>query len=758
MLADTLKVDPRIKLNKAEVPGTFALMIKSLKIHPRIVLLVTLLCLSANPIAGQNENWPIPQRILLKIVQAEDERRWDKDLKELLSNANRDIRGRTVFAVGRIGDEAAVPSLLELLSGDKEASVRYAVLFALGEIESAQAADALRLALKNSSDKIFRAYAVEALGKIASALGTDKQKQTGELNAAILDVLKSEASLGKEADSRTVLLGLTAAIRSRLTDAGPTIAQFLNSPNPRIRADAANALARLRLKDGGPKLKQLLDDEDPIVRANAARALGAAENKEALDSLLGHALNDTDLRVRVSAIRALAALKDTQAAQSLLKRGASLSGRRLQTRPTEANEILEIVTTLGRLLQSSNNQEAVTWLKQVRLGFSGQAPEVEIAFARISPSAYLQLIGWETTVYTKGGQSNLGQWRARSSVAQALTEIANSPTTLPNRAALHMQGESLIEKLLATNDRQVLAGTAPPNSAFSIPEILRSSAAFKKEKIADVLRKHLTFKDVIVRGTAADLLGDLPPDRTNEQALIEALPQALTDELNDAALSILDSLGKQKTPTANEAIKQSLESSDYLIRRRAVALLKANGAGDFSSRIGTVKTRNTVRDYKRAVSRFKAIWATVRTSKGTFVIELKQDEAPLTVDNFVRLAQKGYFNGQTIPRVVPNFVVQAGDPRGDQNGGPGYAIRCEINDYHYDRGSVGMALSGKDTGGSQWFVTHSPQPHLDGGYTIFGEVVSGMEVVDRLVRGDKLLSVKIAEGQPPREISRNQTP
>jgi len=91
------------------------------------------------------------------------------------------------------------------------------------------------------------------------------------------------------------------------------------------------------------------------------------------------------------------------------------------------------------------------------------------------------------------------------------------------------------------------------------------------------------------------------------------------------------------------------------------------------------------------------------------------------------------------------FVIQTGDPRGDQNGGPGYSIRCEINEVPYDRGAVGMALSGKDTGGSQWFVTHSPQPHLDGGYTVFGRVIRGMDVVDRIARGDIIRRVIVNE-------------
>jgi cyclophilin family peptidyl-prolyl cis-trans isomerase len=115
----------------------------------------------------------------------------------------------------------------------------------------------------------------------------------------------------------------------------------------------------------------------------------------------------------------------------------------------------------------------------------------------------------------------------------------------------------------------------------------------------------------------------------------------------------------------------------------------------------------------------------------------------MTVDNFIQLAQRGFYNGLAFVRVVPNFVIQGGDPRGDQNGGPGYHIRDEINLRQYGTGAVGMALSGKDTGGSQFFITHSPQPHLDGGYTLFGQVIEGLEVVNRIARGDLIRSVEI---------------
>ena len=124
-------------------------------------------------------------------------------------------------------------------------------------------------------------------------------------------------------------------------------------------------------------------------------------------------------------------------------------------------------------------------------------------------------------------------------------------------------------------------------------------------------------------------------------------------------------------------------------------------------------------------------------------LRLWATDAPLTVYNIVSLAQHGYFDGQRFHRVVPNFVVQGGDPRGDGNGGPGFAIRDELNRRRYGRGTLGMALSGANTGGSQFFVTHSPQPHLDGGYTVFGQLVDGGDVLDRIIQGDRIVRVTV---------------
>ncbi len=700
---------------------------------PNKIIAVVLTCIALAPVSFAQR-----PSTLLSITKAEDERRWDDDLRKLFSNPSPSIRKRAALAAGRIGNEDSVTALTNLLEQDKDASVRSMAAFALGEVESESAANALITTLKNSRGEL-RARAIEALGKIAAALPSAQSARQRELGAAITDALKSKAL-----DPSTILSGLTAALRARPTDAGPTIAKFLTHSNPRVRADAANALARLRLKDGNEQLRKLLADLDPIVRANSARVLGVTEDKPSFDALLARAIEDKDSRVRVSAIRALASLKDPRAAEPLLKRG-ELLGQRNAERPAETNEVLEIATTLGRLLAQREDRAAVAWLRKTSQALNRMAPEVELAFVRVAPAAYLNDLGAADQAKRKVQETILVDWRAASGLAAGLGEIAALPNSVKNKPELASTAETLLRAMLDYRNSGLTINTlVAVHSEYAIPDVLRALAAFKPQDLATLLRAQLNESDVIVRGTAADLLGDLPPSDENTNALAAAWPQTAKDVLNDAALSILDALAKQKTAAANDLIKSGLKSGDYLIRRRAAALLKTNGAGDFTSEIGTVQTRNTDADYKRALARIgRNVRAVVTTSKGSFTMELLPEAAPLTVDNFVQLAQRDYYRNVTIHRVVPNFVIQDGDPRGDGNGGPGYQIRCEINQVLYDRAAVGMALSGKDTGGSQWFVTHSPQPHLDGGYTVFGHVVAGMDVVDRIVRGDVIQSIRV---------------
>lgn len=132
----------------------------------------------------------------------------------------------------------------------------------------------------------------------------------------------------------------------------------------------------------------------------------------------------------------------------------------------------------------------------------------------------------------------------------------------------------------------------------------------------------------------------------------------------------------------------------------------------------------------------------MKTAKGDMVIELFQQDAPKTVENFLKLTNEGFYNGKTFHRVISNFMIQGGCPKGDGTGGPGYKIKCEINNNKHQRGSLSMAHAGKDTGGSQFFICHSPQSHLDGVHTVFGRVIEGVDVVDKISKDDKMLEVK----------------
>ena len=137
----------------------------------------------------------------------------------------------------------------------------------------------------------------------------------------------------------------------------------------------------------------------------------------------------------------------------------------------------------------------------------------------------------------------------------------------------------------------------------------------------------------------------------------------------------------------------------------------------------------------------------IKTERGNMFVELYDNDTPITVENFVKLAKSGFYNGLTFHRVIPNFVIQGGCPKGDGTGGPGYSIPCELsgqNQYH-DRGVLSMAHSGRNTGGSQFFICHNRQgtQHLDGVHTCFGKVTGGLEFLDDIQGGDAIVNISL---------------
>ena len=144
-----------------------------------------------------------------------------------------------------------------------------------------------------------------------------------------------------------------------------------------------------------------------------------------------------------------------------------------------------------------------------------------------------------------------------------------------------------------------------------------------------------------------------------------------------------------------------------------------------------------------AIDTGKTYTVSIKTNRGEMELELYPEHAPKTVNNFVFLAEQGYYNGVVFHRVISDFVIQGGDPTGTGRGGPGYSFEDEVagNPLKHERGVISMANAGPNTNGSQFFITHSPQPHLDGKHTVFGRVVKGLELVDAIQQGDRMETV-----------------
>ena len=255
--------------------------------------------------------------------------------------------------------------------------------------------------------------------------------------------------------------------------------------------------------------------------------------------------------------------------------------------------------------------------------------------------------------------------------------------------------------------------------------------------------------DTAIRAAAARALGQLKP-AAGAAALRDAFRAALGEPDSDVRSAALEALAEYRRGGGGR------DAQGRARRQGLGAAAEGGGACCASSIPRHARPRRSARrrasPSRRTTRRSWSVpevspHAFIETAKGTIEIELTVLDAPQTVQNFIALARKGYFNGLQIHRVVPNFVVQDGDPRGDGSGGPGYSIRDELNDRPYLRGTVGMALSGPDTGGSQFFITHSPQPHLDAKYTVFGHVVNGMDVVDRIQQLDVIQRVRIWDGK-----------
>lgn len=660
-----------------------------------------------------------------RLLAMEDRRSYDPLLVgRTASSPDAWLRAKTALAVGRLRDPDAVVALPALLI-DAEPSVRRAAAFGAGLSGDARLVPLLVKALADP-DAATAASAAEALGKLGGAPAIDALVETlGRRDARTSTRAASALAMFRRPETRTVAVLMSTLGEEPLA--------------PELRQAIVYALARKPQAESAPALRAVLrrvnevGSEGPGVPfstdevAWAARGLGILEDEESAVDLVGLAAS-RDVSVSVQALNALHALSK----KSAFDRSDELARRARGVALLRANDPLPGVAVAALRL----------------LGALPDSPE-----SRAALEENLRRRGWK-------GQTAL--------VALTRLDAARDPEKAAARVDRELVGGSLEMRLGAAEALETLAGKAEEgiSSAHPLADALVSDPAARvraaalsslSEKspgaAAHWLLVGLVDHDAAVREVALEAAAPLLEKGSDEmkRAWASAFEKAFESGEPDFTVGALDAAAARGD--AGHALVAAHENDpDAVTRDKARRLLvEAYGASPGSFRPIPVKTRLSEKDYDRLAkaANESSFSATVETARGTATLDLDAEEAPMTVESFRALAAKRFFDGLVIHRVVPDFVVQTGDPRGDGSGGPGYAIRDEINALRYARGAVGMALSGPDTGGSQWFVTLSPQIHLDGGYTVFGRVVAGMELFDRTEQGDRLVSVRVTERPRP---------
>jgi cyclophilin family peptidyl-prolyl cis-trans isomerase/HEAT repeat protein len=627
------------------------------------------------------------------------------DLVRLLQDSEGRTRRRAALAVGRVGLREGVEPLARLL-GDAEPEVRQMAAFAIGLIGDASGRGPLLQALQGT-DPIVQARAAEALGLIgdkadAAAIGAVVQAHIKA--GALASIAPDHETYPLAPPLEAIRLGLGALVRLQSYDA--IAAAVLDASGSPVSTWWPLAFALQRVNDprAAAALTTLAATPGRYTASFGVRGLAASKTPQAAVTLRALVQQrQAHPAVVIQAIRGVAALGDATSVPALLAIVTDAA--------SDPSVRLEAMTAFGTLATSEHADLLVDLLLD---GGSGIRAVAYRALARVEPDTFMA---------TLAGLDPDREWTVRAAMAAALG-------TLPAERSLPR-----LTQMLQDRDQRV------------IPAVLTALGALDAPEIEPLLTQHLRAADFVVRGTAATLLADrkaqnaVPP-------IVAAYKESLGDSTYVARAAMLAAIHRLSPTVARDFLQDALADREWAMRVRAAALLREQGITDTDAAIRPAPVRRQPGDpaWAGIVSPAYSPLAFIETDKGRIEIELAVLDAPLTVDSFVSLARANFFDGIAIHRVVPDFVVQGGDPRGDGEGGPGYAIRDELNQRPYVRGTVGMALDWKDTGGSQFFITHSPAPHLDARYTVFGRVVAGMEVVDRLMPWDVIRQVRIWDG------------
>ncbi len=645
---------------------------------------------------------------MARILACEDRRSLgDGELDRYLSDPDPGVRRRAALAAGRIGDPGALPTLIQRMN-DAEPEVRQMAAFAMGLFGDKQAAERLLASLADP-EPVVKARAAEALGRVgdpraAPAIAKMVLDATPKSPSAI--VVRGDDPANPYDPWLVQRLGLFAL--ARLKDAPAAESVLLNAGKPRFDWWAATWTA-MRLES--PSLKPVLSaaaaSSDSVSRALAARGLGALKDPSALELALP-LLKDKDENVVVMAIRAVTAIGDARGVQPLaaLLRSAS---------PTLLVETLKALVSLPRdkslraqIVSFVGHDQAAVRAAAVQALAHQDGEDFALVLSTLDPDP----VFW-----------------VRAALASALAESGDEMSL------------GVLYALLKDEDARVL------------PAVLEAIRKARGKDAVDTLVRYLEHPDFAVRAAAAEGLAALKATG-HTQALASAYRMSRKDPDLEARLGQVAALTVQNEAKAYEVLREIAGSDPVrVVRARAAAALAGLGQQPPWPGFETVDRPHL--DYREAMAPYDPQPGVqlytprvfLHSRHGAMEIHLNLLEAPLNVASFLDLARRGFFDGLSFHRVVPNFVIQGGDPRGDGNGGPGYTLRCEVGEKPYGRGVVGMALSGKDTGGSQFFITLSPQPHLDANYTVIGWVAQGMEVADKIQQGDVIDRVEVWDGR-----------
>ncbi len=604
--------------------------------------------------------------------------------------------------IARAEDERVyADGVLRRFLADPGATVRRRAVLAVGRLQDSTAIPDL-LPLLADSDPEVKREAIFALGQIGLAQPGAAAQARGALEKTL-----------PGADVATAGLALEALGKLGDRGATPLVASYLENAEPLLRGEAAVALWRLADSTALDPLLAHVDDPDPGVRWRAIYALEKIVDPDRVVLMAVLHLEDAEWLTRAYAARTLGRQKSPRATAYLLQRLA------------EEGDVGVAVNIL-RALQAIADTSCGSCLGALASQLDAAHPYVRLAAA----TALSDRFAWAAT-------DSAGRVKARGRLADIVAKDQNPATRgAAARALLARRGAAAladVQPLLA--DTSLYARVALLDALTLLPEaaavplltprLEHDAPLFERMTAAEALgrlhakaasprlRAALADTAVLFAASAAAALADLG-DSTAVGALAHAYAARAADADADARISIRDAL----RTLAGRAFADSVE--------------RAHPARNASTPYDSAFFAPP--DVKGAV---------LHTTAGDIEWAFYAEEAPQTVKSFARLAARGYFDGLSVHRVVPNFVIQDGDPTGTGSGGPGYTIRCEYNRLRYDPGMVGMALSGKDTGGSQWFITHSPQMHLNGRYTIFARVTRGMDVVHRVVQGDRVVKVEL---------------